>query len=130
MVDTEDTRLGRMASKQAAAHSGLSGAYPLSRGKDAFLARLALAETAERSLDVQYYIWRNDMHGHACCWTICVRAARAGRAGAAIDRRPRHGAERRAPAADRRAPNIEVRLFNPIASAAPGCSARWSTSGA
>src|SRR5580765_2088508 len=55
--DTADTRVGRAVVPLAGAHPGLSGAYPLARGVDAFVARLALAESADRSLDVQYYIW-------------------------------------------------------------------------
>jgi putative cardiolipin synthase len=35
-----------------AAHSGQSGLYPLAKGRDAFAARLALTETAQRSLDL------------------------------------------------------------------------------
>jgi len=33
-----------------------TGFFPLKRGHDAFLARLALIESAEVSLDLQYYI--------------------------------------------------------------------------
>ena len=77
LAGTDGTRLGQMTSKQAAAHPGLSGAYPLTRGQDAFLARLALAQAAERSLDVQYYIWRNDSTGRVLLNHL-VRAAERG----------------------------------------------------
>ncbi|MFO0232518.1 MAG: phospholipase D family protein, partial [Burkholderiales bacterium] len=37
------------------ARPGVSGFLPLERGLDAFIARAALAEQAERTLDLQYY---------------------------------------------------------------------------
>ena len=44
-------------------HPGRSGIVALPDGHDAFAARALLADAAERTLDVQYYIWRNDMSG-------------------------------------------------------------------
>lgn len=35
----------------------------LPNSRDAFAARLLLAQAAERSLDVQFCIWRNDLSG-------------------------------------------------------------------
>ncbi len=56
---------------------------------DAFAARYRLAEMAEHTLDVQYYIWQDDMSGRLlfsallaaakrgvrvrCCWTTTIR---------------------------------------------------------
>ena len=40
-----------------------SGIYPLIEADEAFAARMMLAKYAQRSLDVQYYIWRHDMTG-------------------------------------------------------------------
>ncbi|HIB5315516.1 TPA: phospholipase D family protein, partial [Escherichia coli] len=37
--------------------------FLLDQGRDAFATRVLLAEAAERTLDVQYYIWRDDMSG-------------------------------------------------------------------
>ena len=61
--DTADTRLGRAVSGLAEAHPLLSGVVALPDGRDAFAARVLLADAAERTLDVQYYIWRNDISG-------------------------------------------------------------------
>ena len=41
------------------AHPGISGIYPLPDARDAFAARALLAQSAERTLDVQYYIWHD-----------------------------------------------------------------------
>ena len=40
-----------------------SGIYALPQGRDAFAARVVFARAAERSLDVQYYIWHADNTG-------------------------------------------------------------------
>src|SRR5258705_8142950 len=63
LFDTGDTRLGRAISPMVDAHPGVSGIYPLPNARDAFAARVLLTQSAERTLDVQYYIWRNDMSG-------------------------------------------------------------------
>ena len=55
--------LAKCVAPVAAAHPGMSGLLPLREGREAFAARALLADTAERTLDVQYYIWRNDMSG-------------------------------------------------------------------
>src|SRR4029079_5641057 len=46
-----------------AAHAGQSGLHTLLDGREALAARLALADAAQRSLDVQYFIWNKDMAG-------------------------------------------------------------------
>src|SRR5690625_7915861 len=47
-----------------AAHQGLSGIYALSDAHDAFAVRALLAQSAEKPLDIQYYIWRGDTAGY------------------------------------------------------------------
>ena len=59
LFDTGDTRLGRAISPMVDAHPGVSGIYPLPDARDAFAARALLAQSAERTLDVQYYIWHD-----------------------------------------------------------------------
>lgn len=44
-------------------HPGQCGLFPLEKSLDAFAARYRLAEMAEHTLDVQYYIWQDDMSG-------------------------------------------------------------------
>src|SRR5687768_5652050 len=62
-ADTTDTRLGRAVAPLAAANAGKTGVLALPDGRDAFAARVLLARAAERSLDVQYYIWHLDTSG-------------------------------------------------------------------
>src|SRR6186997_514356 len=44
-------------------HPGLSGFTLLQEGSDAFMARVAMADLAEKTLDAQYYIWDGDTTG-------------------------------------------------------------------
>ena len=115
LKETADTRLGRAVGPLAGLHPELSGAYPLSRGQDAFLARLALAETAERSLDVQYYIWRADSTGRVLLDYLVRAAERGVRVRLLIDDLGTAPNDAHLLLIDG-SPNIEVRLFNPIAS--------------
>src|SRR5690606_26035513 len=62
-TDTADTRLGRAIQPLAAGHPGKSGVSPLARGGDAFAARALMAQAAEKSIDIQNYIWHDDMAG-------------------------------------------------------------------
>ena len=61
--DTGGTRLAAAVRPHVAAHPGQSGLHPLADARDAMAARLVLADAAERSLDVQYFIWNGDMVG-------------------------------------------------------------------
>ena len=63
LQNTAESRLGRSIAPLAEAHRGLTGVVPLLSGRDAFAARVRLADVAERSLDVQYYIWHDDLSG-------------------------------------------------------------------
>src|SRR5437764_8345601 len=56
-TDTAGTRIGRSAQHLAAPHPGLTGARALLDAREAFVARYAMALGAERSIDVQTYIW-------------------------------------------------------------------------
>lgn len=63
LQDTSDTRLGQASLPLVQAHPGKSGVFALSEGRDAFAARVLLADASERSLDIQYYIWNGDKTG-------------------------------------------------------------------
>src|SRR5262249_3180853 len=64
IAGTEATRLGRAIAPHAAANPGKAGVHPLHAPADAFAARILLARAAEKSLDVQYYIWHGDQTGY------------------------------------------------------------------
>ena len=115
LAGTADTRLGQAIAPLAAAHPGLSGIYPLSDGRDAFAARVLFTRSAERSLDVQYYIWRNDLTGTLMLDALRSAAARGVRVRLLLDDNNTDGLDPALAAFDRE-PNVEVRLFNPFGS--------------
>ncbi|MFC0254566.1 phospholipase D family protein [Massilia consociata] len=110
---TETTRLGQAIVPLAATHPGLSGIHALPDGRDAFAARVLLAGYAERSLDVQYYIWRNDLTGTLLADALRNAASRGVRVRLLLDDNNTAGLDPALAALDRD-PNIEVRLFNPF----------------
>src|SRR5262245_19956014 len=57
------TTVGALVQKEAARHPGQSGFLPIPENRDAFMARLAMADLAEKTLDAQYYIWDSDTTG-------------------------------------------------------------------
>src|SRR4051794_18911200 len=56
----ETTTLGRAARSLAAAHPGLAGVRLFARGEDGLVLRAQMIEAAQRSLDIQYYIFVED----------------------------------------------------------------------
>jgi putative cardiolipin synthase len=81
ITDTADTRLGQAVREAAAAKPDQSGIYPLNIPQDAFASRALLARAADRSLDVQYYIWHGDATGYLMLgelWDAAERGVRVG----------------------------------------------------
>lgn len=106
-----ETRLGRSINPRARLHPGQSGIVELRDGRDAFAARVLLADTAERTLDLQYYIWRNDMSGALLFAALCRAADRDVRVRLLIDDNNTAGLDAFLGALASH-PNIQVRLFN------------------
>src|SRR6185436_14614301 len=71
------TTLGRLFEPAVVAHPGESGVVYMRYGRRALEARLALADLAERSLDLQYFIWDADISGHLLADRL-IRAADRG----------------------------------------------------
>lgn len=120
LTDTADTRLGRAVAAQVAAHPGKSGIHPLYDSHAAFAARALLAQTAERSLDVQYYIWHEDTAGTLLFEALHAAAERGVRVRLLLDDNNTAGLDQTLSALDAHR-NIEVRLFNPFVMRSP----RW-----
>lgn len=112
VVDTTTTRLGQTIAPLAAAHPGKTGFHPLVDGRDAFAARVLMARAAERSLDVQYYIWHKDTTGTLLFNALREAADRGVRVRLLLDDNNTGGLDGTLAALDAH-PNIEVRLFNP-----------------
>ena len=102
------------------AHPGISGIYPLPDARDAFAARALLAQSAERTLDVQYYIWHNDMSGTLLFEALRSAADRGVRVRLLLDDNDTSGLDTLLASLASHS-NIEVRLFNPFVIREP----RW-----
>lgn len=111
---TDATLLGQAIAPLVEAHAGHSGVLLLTDGRDAFAARVLLVRSAERSLDVQYYIWRDDLTGTLLMDELRSAAARGVRVRLLLDDNNTDGLDPALSALDRE-PNVEVRLFNPFA---------------
>jgi putative cardiolipin synthase len=109
----EETFLGRALASQLAATPGWSGFHLLVSGQEAFLARAALAEAAERTLDLQYYIVGED----ATATLLLYRALRAAQRGVRVRLLldDLYAVGRDFDLATLAAhPNVQVRVFNPF----------------
>jgi putative cardiolipin synthase len=61
--DTDNTWLGKSATSIQGNDDLNSTMFLIDEGTDAFLTRMALLSKAERSVDVQYFIWKADIIG-------------------------------------------------------------------
>jgi putative cardiolipin synthase len=114
ITDARDTRLGKIvAPLVAAAPAGTSGFYALHQPRDAFAARMALAATAARSIDAQYYIWHDDRAGMLLFEALWHAAERGVRVRLLLDDVNTKGLDPIL-AALAAHPNVEVRLYNPF----------------
>jgi putative cardiolipin synthase len=114
LTDTAGTTLGRLSARFAHGGAGGSGVHLLPNGVDAFAARLVLAATAERSLDVQYYIWHRDTTGQLLAHALLQAADRGVRVRVLLDDIGTAPEDDNLLALDAH-PGIQVRLFNPLA---------------
>jgi cardiolipin synthase C len=112
-IDTSQCRLAKSVLSRVRLHPGRSGIVELRDGRDAFAARAHLADAAEYTLDLQYYIWRNDMSGTLLFEAIRRAADRGVRVRLLIDDNNTSGLDELLAALDSH-PSIEIRLFNPF----------------
>ena len=112
--DMQDTALSRSYDLRSKGHAGESGFHYLSNGLDAFVARAALADVAERSIDTQYYMIHNDVVGSLFVDHLYKAAERGVRVRLLIDDIDQGGRDSGLAILDAH-PNIEVRIFNPFA---------------
>jgi putative cardiolipin synthase len=110
------TRLGQQIASQAAAHRDQSGVRLVARGVDGLLLRTQIVRAAERSLDIQYFMFVEDHTGKLLLESVLRAADRGVRVRLLIDdlnsfQRPQIQ-DTLAALNDHR--NIEIRLFNPL----------------
>ncbi len=96
-----------------AAHPGKTGVVLVSDGLDAFALRALAARKAGRSLDLQYYLWHDDMTGRLLAREVHAAAQRGVRVRILLDDLNAEGLDPQLMALDAH-PNIELRLYNPF----------------
>src|SRR5215510_12665707 len=111
--DHESTAIGKEIAALAAQHPGESGFAIIRRGRQAFTARVALADLAEKSLDVQYFLWERDATGLILADHLLRAADRGVRVRVLIDDVDLKDRDDKLAALDAH-PNVEIRVFNPF----------------
>ena len=112
------TTLARGYKKEIERHKRLSGFVLLGSGLDAFAARTELFRKAEKSIDVQYFLVRNDLTGHLFYQSLIETADRGVRVRILLDDQYIATQPSGLAALDQH-PNIEIRIFNPYSRKAP-----------
>lgn len=109
---SSETKLGELFERAAVDHPGLTGVTPLEDGNDALASRLMLADMAEASIDLQYYIWHDDTSGILLLEALHRAAQRGVRVRLLLDDNGVPGLDPFMAALNAE-PNFEIRLFNP-----------------
>ena len=107
------TRLEQWNASGAAAYGTRSGFRLLATGLDAFVARVGLIELADRSLDLQYYIFHSDTTGEIIVDRLIAAADRGVRVRLLLDDWGTLEKKDEAVVGLDAHANIEIRLFNP-----------------
>ncbi|NNM81624.1 MAG: phospholipase D family protein, partial [Burkholderiales bacterium] len=109
----EETPLGRTFSVDAANHPGESGFYLINQGVDGLLARLELARKAQRTLDLQYYLFRGDDSGMLLAHALLEAADRGVRVRILVDDGDTAAEDDRWKILAAH-PDISIRIFDPF----------------
>ncbi len=113
MKDVSATKLGQYVQKIEISKPGQAGFLPLADGLNALVARGVLADMAERSLDIQYYLFHDDLVGGIIAYKLLQAADRGVRVRILLDDMGLEDRDRQVAQLDKH-PNIEIRVFNPF----------------
>ncbi|MHA3984056.1 phospholipase D-like domain-containing protein [Acinetobacter venetianus] len=111
-INTADTTLAQVIQPLQQQHPNLTGYHVLYEPLEALAARLRLIDKAEKTLDLQYYIWDNDKVGALALHALIGAADRGVKVRLLIDDNNAKHTEGIFLALAQH-PNIEVKLFNP-----------------
>lgn len=114
LENPEQTRFGKHFYAAAQAKSGNSAYRMVPLGLDGYFLRMQMIEAAEKTIDVQYYIFRNDETGKLLCEAILRAADRGVRVRMLIDDIDAGNGENRDIQVLTAHPNISVRIYNPL----------------
>jgi len=115
-LEEDKTALDRAVLRLARTRDGMgvekNGLSLIDGNLDAFAARVLCARLAERSLDMMYYIWHDDLTGRLLLKEVLEAADRGVRVRLLLDDINAQGRDPAYAALDRH-PNIKIRMFNP-----------------
>ena len=111
-VDTAQTTLAQIIQPLQEQHPDLTGYLVLFEPLEALATRLSLIDKAEKTLDLQYYIWDNDKVGSLALHALIRAVDRGVKIRLLIDDNNAKSTEGIFLALAQH-PNIEVKLFNP-----------------
>lgn len=114
LMHPEQTRLGEQFASASRDHGGLSGFRILSVGVDGFLTRVQIVDAAERTLDLQYFIFRGDETGRLITRALLRAADRGVRVRVLVDDADTVAGDEQILELDGH-PSVDVRVFNPFA---------------
>jgi cardiolipin synthase C len=114
LADPENTALGKFVAANAPS-PGISGFRVLASGEDAFAALSALADRAQKTLDLQYYLIHSDESSRALMQRVRAAADRGVRVRLLLDDLNTAGQDDALMRLTQH-PRIEVRLYNPFPS--------------
>src|ERR1044072_8197747 len=117
-----DTSL-QFIDEQVAAHPGQSGSYVLDSGAEALIARAWLTDHAERTLEIQYFIWSTDNVGILAAEALLRAAERGVKVRVIVDDLLIDAPDESLLALARH-PNIDIRIYNPKTSVGPPLQTR------
>ena len=115
----EQTKLGTFFDDYAPADQSLSGVRLLAHPHEAFRARFGFAYLAEKSLDLQYYLWKGDLTGSLLLYRVLQAADRGVHVRILLDDIYHSGRDNNYAAIDSH-PNMEVRVYNPMGNRGAG----------
>ncbi|WEV49986.1 phospholipase D family protein [Acinetobacter sp. ESL0695] len=110
--DTSKTALSHLITPLKQQNQGLTGYHVLFDPLEAIAARLSLINKAQKTLDIQYYIWDNDKIGALALYDIIQAADRGVKVRLLIDDNNAKKMEGIFLALDQHV-NIQVKLYNP-----------------
>ncbi len=111
-ANPQTTSLGKIVAAEKGAKN-FSGIRLLSSGEEALASLIALADHAERTLDIQYYIIHEDDSTRTLLHHVRLAAERGVRVRVLVDDLNTAGEDRRFLHLSQHA-NVEVRVFNPF----------------
>jgi cardiolipin synthase C len=114
LAQPEGTKLGAQVAAASHEHGGSSGFRIITLGIDGLLVRAQMIDSAERTLDLQYFIFRGDVAGNLLVDALHRAAIRGVRVRVLIDDADTQAGDERVLALDG-LPNVEIRVFNPFA---------------